>query len=548
MTNKRLKTRHKDRTILQSTFSHNRLSRAKCLMASTAFVVCFSIFPVSVHAGVMPQDGAAPLTDLTVPPIINDDLSTIGSNVDETLSQAQDANFDDLEAALQKKTSTDTEIPMPDIDLKKQKAAQKPLIDEEATAFNDKPELSLSTAILFALHDNTNIDISKEKQQQAAYAVKETMSAIYPQVEATLLAGHEYNNPAIGQAPGKSAYNNTYGMKIYAEQLLFDGESTYESIMQKEQILAASKIQTDVTTEKVITDTIKFYLQVARYQRTLNASSRLINRLNGISEKVEIMKEAGDASQAKVDYTKARLAYAKSQINNSVSALNDARHNLETYTGKLPDFNASYPDRLEFELYSLEEYLDLGGRHNSQIRVNETERHALEHQYNAEKGKMFPTLSFTLFADQKFKDGGQTPRRREIQGSFETKYKIFDGWSRKATANKVKSQLNEQDIKKRKITEDLTRDIKRSYSQLSSLEYALSATEDEIKSNRSVQALNLENFELGNIDIIELIQGEERLSVSLSNKYKLTSDYYLNMHRLMIAVGLLRKNYFCASC
>lgn len=57
-------------------------------------------------------------------------------------------------------------------------------------------ELSLQSTILFALHNNPEINIALEQEKQAGFSTQEAEAILYPQIDATLKAGEEYNAPA----------------------------------------------------------------------------------------------------------------------------------------------------------------------------------------------------------------------------------------------------------------------------------------------------------------------------------------------------------------
>ena len=135
-----------------------------------------------------------------------------------------------------------------------------------------------------------------------------------------------------------------------------------------------------------------------------------------------------------------------------------------------------------------------------------------------------------------------------MKALFEVSYEIFDGFSRKAANERVKSQVKEIDIQKQKIIKELKRQIKLYYNQLDSIRAAIDSTQDEIISNEALQELNRENFKLGTINLIELIEGEERLNSARIREHRLTYELYLTTYQLLLEVGSLEEQYFCNSC
>src|SRR5690606_131485 len=136
---------------------------------------------------------------------------------------------------------------------------------------------------------------------------------------------------------------------------------------------------------------------------------------------------------------------------------------------------------------------------------------------------------------------GPIGRDQDVRAFFDLSWTLFDGWARDAKVGKIRSQINELDIKDQKIIKELKRDIKQFYNQILATRQSIDVTLDEIASNESLQELNMENFELGNIDVIELIEGEERLNASKLKLNGQVADLYLNTYRLLLTIGYLEK-------
>lgn len=409
-------------------------------------------------------------------------------------------------------------------------------------------EISLSSAILFALNNNPDIDIAREQENRAAYGVDEANSAYYPSVDVTSKWGYQYNKPATGLQDKKSAVNDTYAFSVRGRQIVYDGGSRDAGLEQTKQSLTSAKIKTRLETQDIIEETLKYYMDIAKFQSNIVDTERFLNKMTDIVADIQLMKEAGAASQAKVDYAQSRMAFAESQRTEIVSALNDSISNLEFLTGRLPPFTTRLPENIDTTLEQLDDYVNYALQNNKEIKLNTSDKIAFQHSLRAQEAEYDPTVAFNVVGEQKNDDGGPAGQDKSVEGFFDLSWRIFDGWARDAARGKIKSQINELTIKDRKIIKELKRDIKLFYNKIKSIRQSIDVTRSEIESNESLQALNIENFELGNIDIIELIEGEERLNSSKLRLNGQIADLYLNTYSLLITIGYLEKTHFCASC
>lgn len=408
-------------------------------------------------------------------------------------------------------------------------------------------ELSLSSVILFTLNNNPDIQIARERENQAGFDVKDAQSTFYPVVDFTSNWGFQYNNPAAG-LQNKSEVNDTYGVAISGRQILYDGGARKADLNQTEQAATSARIRTQIEIQDAIQDAIQEYMNIAKFQSNIVDTESFLMKMNDIVADIELMQEVGAASQAKVDYASSRLSFAQTQLNDIVSSLNDAVSNLEFLTGRLPPFVAKLPNDIDTSLKNLDAYVNYALQNNKDIQLNASDKQSFRHSLRSQEAEYDPVVGFNMLADQKNDDGGPSGQDKNLEASFDMSWRLFDGWGRDARVGKIKSQINEFTIQDQKIIKELRRDIKLFYNQIRAIRQSISVTREEIKSNRSLQELNIENFELGNIDIIELIEGEERLNSSKLRLNGQIADLYLNLYQLLITVGYLEKTHFCESC
>lgn len=403
--------------------------------------------------------------------------------------------------------------------------------------------VSLSTMVTFALDKNPDILMAEERENQIDFFIKEARSGYYPRVEVNLEGGRGYIEPAAGQIQ-----NNTGKASLIISQNVFDGFKTRDEVDRRQDLRNAAAFDTRARREQIVAETVQYYLSALHYQQTTRDAEAFNVRLNEIVTTIRELYEGGVANKATYDYAMSRQAAALNSLSEARSSYNDAVSNLEFLTGPLPPFQAVLPDIFRPEYYDLGFYLEQVQAQNSLILKNKAEGQAMEHQIDVEKADYFPKVSFEVEAKHSHNDGGDVGRGRELTGVFRANYKIFDGFLRESTIKRIQSQAAEIDYRTDRIFRDLSREIKLSYNQISALQNAIDATRAEIEAGKNLIALNQENFELGTINVIELIEGEERLFDAKVRLHQQYNDLFLQMYSLLITTGILRQTFFCASC
>lgn len=423
---------------------------------------------------------------------------------------------------------------------------------QELSTPSHQTDLSLQSVMLFALHNNPEIKIAKEHEAQAGYATQEALSVLYPQLEMTVKAGEEYNAPANFVDPdaiiGKSDTGASAEVILSANQLLYDGSTSREEVKRRETLEHSSVLQTDLVRERIMITTIESYMEVYRLQNLVAEYAAFLERLTSIVKKINLMVEAGAESKAKQKYANSRLAFAQADYNNTLASLNDAITDLEFLTGKLPPFHAKEPEVLDLVQIEIGSYKDIAQKNNTNFLLNTNERKALEHEMAGVKGRYLPTVNMIVEMSQSHDTGGEVGRDRSAIALLQLSYKIFDGYARDASKGRVSSQLQEIDYRRERAERDIMQKIKLAYNQVRALESEYLALTEEIEANTELQALYKEQFELGEGDIIAMIEGEERLFSSRTRAYKINTDIINNSYALLRQIGHLDRQGFCENC
>lgn len=410
-------------------------------------------------------------------------------------------------------------------------------------AEDDIVSISLSTIILFALDNNPDLLIAQERVNQMVDFTKEARADYLPRIEVKVKGGRQYISPTAGNSNSNFAKTT-----LQLTQKVFDGHSTTSEVNRRQKVTDSAGYSAESQRTLIILDTIKFYLTAYRYQKDIEILERFLEGINTIVSDIAEMYAAGAISKVMNDYAVSRQAAAALEVSRVRSSLNDAISNLEFLTGSLPEFIAVSPDELMPEKYDFDLYFERAEQDNMAIKINMADLDALKHKLNKEKAAYLPDVDFNLSAKRTYNDGGDVGAANDISATFSMRYEIFDGFLRKHKTSRVGSEIRELEFKNDKIVKVLRKDLQLAYHQVLSSKISLDSVYAEIENNINVKYLNSENFRLGNINAIDLIEGEQRLKESYLKRQKLKYTMDLNKYTLLINSTILNNDYFCASC
>lgn len=407
--------------------------------------------------------------------------------------------------------------------------------------------LSLSSAVLYALSDNPDVRMALAREEQAAASSGKARSQFFPIIDTMAQVGMETNEPATGVINGAHTNPSTQ-VSVNVRQLIWDWNKTRSNYRQQKQLEKSAELDTQVNVEETMNTTIETYLSILEFQQNLKEQTAFVERTRQLVGTITQMFEAGASSKAMMDYANSRLAAAETDNNTIRANMNDAISNLEFLTGPLPPFEAENPDDLDPARLDLNSFVSMAETGNTGVKLSGSDLRALAHKLEVTKKSLYPNISLVMNYDERDDDGGKSGRDAEAQAFIQMNYRLYDGGERKNDIRMTRAQIKESEINQEKILRELRRLVKQSYNQITASEESRKQTIKEIASSEALQKLNRQNFEQGSINVIELIEGEERLNAARLKLNTQNADLYLNTYRLLITSGYLKQNFFCGTC
>ena len=376
-------------------------------------------------------------------------------------------------------------------------------------------DLSLNSAVLFALNKNPDIEIFWSRYNQSLEFIEEGKADYYPEVNLTLSGGREFRDPSAGTSPSKADISNNLSYGIAIQQTLFDGFKTMQEVRRRENLSDSAFWSVQSQVEDILDQTVKNYFDMVRYQQEIASLEELLAYKTKTVKYVRDQFVEGAANKVMVDYANSRLFFTQTELKRAQSSFNDAKSNLEFLAGKLPPITTVYyPEELNPEKLDLPFYLEAMKSSNSAITARNYELEAMHDQLDVAKTADLPEFFLNVDLSNDHNNGGNIGRESEVSATVRMNYTLFNGFKNKHVKNRVRHQISEIEMRKAKLVQELERELKLSYNQIEASAESLKTTEEEISASKALKALNEENFKLGNINIIELLESAERLSTA----------------------------------
>ena len=408
---------------------------------------------------------------------------------------------------------------------------------EVADVESEALEIDFETVLGMAMTDNPGVEMADARIDQASELSRQNGSYRYPKIEMSGTLGPEHNDPAPSSEEGRATTNGR-NLKLTVSKLLFDGGTSRSEFQRSKMLESAAQAEASIVIEELFLDVVQYYIDYWRYQYELAQAEDFVATMNKLVADLNAMYQAGAASKLEVDFARARLASAQGVKSSATASLNNAFSELEYLAPGLRPFNAVSPEVFsEIRLRPLAEYIENGAAVNSGFVTNRLSREATQLRVDSQKGRYLPSLDFELTGSMIDDEGGPSERRDKAAAKLLLNYTLYSGGERKGAVRRAKAQLRELEAELVQLERDVFRAIDQAYNNITTSRLTLDAVVAEIAANQELQRLNRKNLDLGTINIIELIDVEERLFNANSRKGEVVAGMYQEYLDLMISAG-----------
>ncbi|MFK8083442.1 MAG: TolC family protein [Granulosicoccus sp.] len=392
-----------------------------------------------------------------------------------------------------------------------------------------------------AMLQSPDFAIADARIEQARQSARQRGSYRFPRIDVAAGIGPEHNDPAPTSDTGH-AHTTGKNIKLALAKLVFDGGASRSEYQRSLALTEAASAEARIVAEELFRDVVRYYIDYWRFQLESEQAEDFIDTMQGLVSKLNTMYTAGAASKIEVDFARARLASAQGVASTAKSSLNNTFSELEYLMQGLRRFRAMSPEEFTtLDLLPLSEYMDRGEWSNSGFVTNAYNAEATRLRVNAQRGRLFPTIDFELSGSLVEDEGGPSEVRGKAGAKLLLSYTLYNGGERRGAIDRARAQLKELEAERLQLERDVFRSIDQSYNSITASQLGLQAVEAEIKANRELQRLNWKNLQMGRVNIIELIDVEERLFNARARSNEVVSTIYQSYYDLLLSSGYIEQ-------
>ncbi len=409
-----------------------------------------------------------------------------------------------------------------------------------APAYSFEETYTLEESLKNAFAYNPQIADVKEAKSIATHRVREAQAGYFPTLG--LWAGTGFQQESSKYARDSNSYDETIYVTevgVNLSQTLWDGMRTSSNVAMNEALKESSIYTVLDTSTSIAFSTLSMHIDIMRRKELIAKSNQNVKSLKRIVDLLQRRFREGLTSRGELEQGLLRYNNAKATNLSHINAYNEARTSYKRLTGKEAPENLEMINNPSFIYTSIDEAQNVALNKSPTLNIAKTQLQAATKEKSLSKSNFSPKLTLDVGPSYKTHD---TADNRDIfawNAMVNMQWELYSGGENmanyKAAAAKERQYMSKQLDAKDSVFEQ----IKLSYERTQTAIAQYPLYDNAQKSGKVALANFYQQFEVGQKDLLNLLDMENEFFLSQVSAILSQTDAIIGQYRLHALAGTL---------
>jgi len=391
------------------------------------------------------------------------------------------------------------------------------------------------------LEQHPRIKAAESSLNSAQAAIQEATSGYLPKLDFSTGAGFENDDRSDLNPPGDDTNLNPRNASVTATQNLFEGFRTKAATRTATANVNVAEATLDLTRQQVLFEAVTAYMDVLRHQQLTKLSEQnqdtLKKQLNLEDERVQ----RGSGIAVDVLQAKSRLQISMERYSAFSGALKDAVSRYTQVFGKPPGLDSMTLLRISGEAIppNLEQAIDKAKSLNPNLVASQKNIDIADAAREGAKAGYFPSVDVvarsTYDEDVEGISGEETTNSLMLRANWNA----FNGFADKSrieqAAHNHASAMESAQYTERKVVEE----VKLAWQSVQTSRERAELLDNAVNIAGEVLDARIKLRDVGKDTALNVLDAENELFRAKIDAVAARYDYYVNVYRLFLAMGVL---------
>ena len=417
---------------------------------------------------------------------------------------------------------------------------------------------TMQDCIDYAMQNNITLQKARLSQQSAAEDVKGSKSALLPSVSASANQSLGYRpwqdsgtttvtNGMVNTKVDKTYLNGSYSLN--AQWTVWNGNKNRNNIKLNKLTERQAELETDVTANSIQERIAQLFVQILYLDESIKVSKASLETSQKNEERGKEMLEVGKMSKADLAQLTAQRATDEYNIVDAQAQLADYKLQLKQLLELTSDeaFDVAIPNTTDqqalADIPALPSVYQQALQSRPEIEKSRLNIESSDINVKVAKAGWLPTLNMTAGATTSTNSltntswGSQMKTNVNTSAGLTLSIPIFDARQTRTSVNKAKIQQQQAQLDLLDQQKTLYQTIEGYWQDANTNQQRFRAALTTVESEQMSYDLLEEKFNLGLTNIIELMNGKDKLLSAQQNKLQSKYQTILNQQLLRFYAG-----------
>ncbi len=415
---------------------------------------------------------------------------------------------------------------------------------------------SLDDCIDIALENNFDIRLSETIIESAAATLTSAFGNYLPNINFNMGFSRQLNVRTINiggvNLPLANINPNSYNMSAIAGYTIFDGFSREAAYSSARENLDATSLNSEYTVKRVMLDVFRQYISIVRNSQIVRIRREDLELGKKVLERVQALYKAGNEPVGTVYSQEADLGARELELVRAENDINIAKALLLTTMGLEPKYDVEFFEKSIPATITDNEILafrkSIGSLRaitksalNNRLDYNSTGSRvqAAEANVSVASSGYYPRISAS---------GGWSWSNSEFAGfgdfgrsflGLNLSVPLFDRFITNNNIESAKLNLEQRQVERKKLEQNIRSYVQTAYLNLDAAEKRIEITGRSLKSATRNYDSARERFQIGAINITDLIFANTQLVTAKINRITAIYSYIYSQKEILFGMGKL---------
>lgn len=399
---------------------------------------------------------------------------------------------------------------------------------------------TMEEAVEYALMYNPDVRVTVQNMAIAGTEYDEAFAGFLPSLDVSGAMGYERTSSPTTRASAETTKKLVRSeASLTLSQMLFDGFGTTREVDRREFLHMSSKHRLREKAQEIGLDAVEAYLEVLRRNRLLQIAKSNVKTHMDYLDMVTKRADAGGGSYADVRQAESRLGVAKTTVIQLQENLNNAEAAYIRIVGMAPSEMSRPTVEQSMLPQDVSDALDIALMNSPSLQAAQTDMDASQMALRAADAPYYPRFDLELGASDSNDLDGVEGRNKDMTALVRMRWNLYRGGAdeaRKSAALSRKARSVDVLERARRVASE---DVRVAWNAMESANNRVETLKKVFAANIQVRDAYKQQFDLGQRSLLDLLDSENELFLSMSNLVTAEYTSLFGGYRVMSSVGNL---------